>query len=131
MDRKRTYPKLQNTNIKKIRSDRDRFRWIILIFFIGMKNIIKGTSEKLWKKCKWLSFRRNDVFVRNMVLVLGAVFIWRWVWNILDYYFFPYNRLASNLLSIWFGVFLVFLLDEEIKHERRDSKKELSHEQQE
>ncbi len=77
------------------------------------------SSPSLKKKYN-LSLRRNDIFIRNMVLVLGAVFIWRGVRNILDHYFFPHDWLLSNLLSVWFGVFLVFLLDEEIKHDMKD-----------
>lgn len=55
-----------------------------------------------------------------MVLVVGAVLIWRGVWNVLDQYFFVNNFLLSNILSILFGVFLVFLLDEEIKYDLPD-----------
>ncbi len=80
------------------------------------------SSPPLKNKYK-LSLRRNDIFVRNMVLVLGAVFIWRGVWNILDHYFFPHDWLLSNLLSVGFGVFLVFLLDEEIKHDMKDEER--------
>ncbi len=66
------------------------------------------------KNFKGLSLRWNDVFVRNMVLVLWAVFIWRGARNLIDHYFFQSNRLASNIISICIWVFLVFLLDEEI-----------------
>ncbi len=66
-------------------------------------------------KFRGLSFKLDSLFFRNITLILAAVLIWRGIWNILDVYFFPGSILTSNILSIIFGVFLLFVFDSEIE----------------
>jgi hypothetical protein len=58
-----------------------------------------------------LSFKRDDTFIPNLVLCIGVVFVWRWLWNLIDIYFFPENQLASNILAIILWIFCIYLPD--------------------
>ncbi len=58
-----------------------------------------------------LSFNWDKGFIRNLVIVIGVVGVWRGMWDLFDTYFFPGNKLLSDLLSILLGLVLLYLPD--------------------
>lgn len=66
---------------------------------------------KRQKKPKGLSFKLDKYFLRNLVVVLGVVMVWRGLWDIVDKYFLPGNPLLSDVFSIIIGILLLYLPD--------------------
>ena len=58
-----------------------------------------------------LSLNWDKGFIRNLVIAIGVVGVWRGMWDVLDHYFFPNNPLLSDLLCIVFGLLLLYLPD--------------------
>ena len=58
-----------------------------------------------------LSLNWDKGFIRNLVIAIGVVAVWRGMWDLLDTYFFPNNPLLSDLLSVVFGLILLYLPD--------------------
>jgi Fuseless len=58
-----------------------------------------------------LSFKRDETFIPNLVLCVGVVFVRRWLWNLIDLYFFPENQLVSNIVAIVIWIFCIYLPD--------------------
>ncbi|MCF7917644.1 hypothetical protein K9L27_01395 [Candidatus Gracilibacteria bacterium] len=67
--------------------------------------------KKLKNKFQGLSLRWDGDFVRNMVIVIGIVGVWRGLWDLLDMYLFPKNRILSDLTSLILGLLLLYLPD--------------------
>lgn len=78
--------------------------------------------KKTKKILNGLSFKMDALFFRNLTLILATILIWRGVWNYADKYFFPDNFLLSNLLTIIFGIFLLFIFDSEVESEDKKHK---------
>jgi hypothetical protein len=63
----------------------------------------------------------------NIFLTTAAVvMIWRWVWELLDIYLLPNNRVLSLIIGMILWIFLLFVdnekldeLDEKIKNEEK------------
>lgn len=66
------------------------------------------------KDYKGFSLKLDKYFFRNLLVVLGVVMVWRGIWDLLDYYFFPGNQLLSDVLSIVIGVLILYLPDSNI-----------------
>lgn len=64
-------------------------------------------------KLRGLSLRFDPYFIRNLTIILAAIFIWRGIWNLLDFYLFPGNIILSNIMSIALGIILLFIFDTE------------------
>ena len=62
-------------------------------------------------KLRGISLRWDGAFIKNLIIVIGVVAVWRGVWDLLDAYFLPGNRLLSNILSIALGMILLYLPD--------------------
>jgi len=45
-----------------------------------------------------------------LITIVGVIMIWRGIWNLLDHYFFPHNRLISNIGTIVMGLILIIVL---------------------
>jgi len=75
--------------------------------------------KKIKKIFKGLSFKLDSLFFRNLTLILATILIWRGVWNFADKYFFPDSFYLSNLLTIVFGIFLLFVFDSEVEEEEK------------
>lgn len=67
--------------------------------------------KKLEKKVSGISLRWDRDFIKNLVIVIGVVAVWRGMWNLMDHYIFPSNPLLSNLICIVLGIFLLYLPD--------------------
>jgi hypothetical protein len=63
------------------------------------------------KKITGMSFHLDELFIKNLIIVIGVVAVWRGFWDLLDMYFFPGNPLLSDILSICLGIFLLYLPD--------------------
>ncbi len=63
------------------------------------------------KKISGLSLRWDGEFIKNIVIVIGVVAVWRGIWDLLDMYLFPQNQLLSDGVSIILGIFLLYLPD--------------------
>ena len=71
--------------------------------------------KKTNKHFTGLSFNLDPLFLRNLILILAAILIWRGVWSLADEYIFPENFFLSNLFTIAIGFFLLFIFDTEVK----------------
>jgi len=54
--------------------------------------------------------------VRNIIIAIGVVLVWRGVWNIADMYVFPNNPLLSNIISLVVGILILYLPDGTLEH---------------
>ncbi|PJA48729.1 MAG: hypothetical protein CO170_01845 [candidate division SR1 bacterium CG_4_9_14_3_um_filter_40_9] len=45
-----------------------------------------------------------------LITIIGVIMVWRGIWNLLDHYFFPHNRLLSNIGTIIMGIILIVIL---------------------
>ena len=83
--------------------------------------------KRLKRIFKGISFRLDELFFRNLTLILATILIWRGVWNFADKHFLPENFMLSNLISIVVGLLLLFVFDseveEEVKKEKRSTRK--------
>jgi len=61
-----------------------------------------------------LSLSPSRRFLKELVLALAVIFIWYGVWTFLDLYFFPNTLILKIVLPVLFGLFLLYLLDDEI-----------------
>ncbi|MCF7831014.1 hypothetical protein K9M41_03415 [Candidatus Gracilibacteria bacterium] len=73
----------------------------------------------MWKKfkenIKGISLRWDKGFVRNLIVVIGVVFVWRGMWNLIDEYFFPEMSYAwNNIISILLGILILYLPDSSV-----------------
>ncbi len=50
-----------------------------------------------------------------MIVFLGIGFAWSGLWGLIDTYFFPGNPLLSKLISLFLGIFILYLPDEDVK----------------
>jgi len=62
-----------------------------------------------------LSLRPSKVFLKELILALGVIFLWYGVWTFLDMYLLPDSPILKIGLPIVVGLFLLYLLDEETK----------------
>lgn len=63
------------------------------------------------KKISGISLRFDESFLKNLIIVIGVVAVWRGLWDLFDTYFFPENPLLSDMLSVFLGIFLLYLPD--------------------
>jgi hypothetical protein len=56
-------------------------------------------------------FEKKHPILNTLIVAVGAVFIWRGIWGLLDIYFFPNNQVLSYALSAVIG-FLILVLDD-------------------
>ena len=68
--------------------------------------------KRLWKRIfrKIKRFRKdNDSNLNTIVVCISVILVWRWIWDLLDYYVFPNNPLLSDVLCImlWIAVLLI------------------------
>lgn len=54
--------------------------------------------------------------MRNIIIAIGVVLVWRGVWNIADMYVFPNNPLLSNIISLVVGILILYLPDGTLEH---------------
>lgn len=71
--------------------------------------------KKAKKFINGLSLKLDDLFFRNLTLIIATIFIWRGIWNLADKYFFPHDFLASNISVIIVGLVLLFIFDSEVE----------------
>lgn len=64
------------------------------------------------KKTFWSLFVYN---FKLLVLSISVIMVWRWTWNLLDYYFLPEYFLTSNILTIAVWVSIMFLLEYDLE----------------
>lgn len=63
------------------------------------------------KQITGLSLCWDRDFIKNLVIVIGVVAVWRGMWNLMDIYIFPEQPFLSNGLCIVIGVLLLYLPD--------------------
>lgn len=71
----------------------------------------RSMKKKVKQKLGGLSLRWDRGFIRNLIIVIGVVGVWRGIWDLMDSYFFPGNQLLSDILSILLGLALLYLPD--------------------
>lgn len=72
------------------------------------KKVRKALKEKL----TGLSLHWAPDFLRNVVVVIGVVFVWRGIWNLMDEYFFPNLPYGwNNIISVLLGVVILYFPD--------------------
>ncbi len=60
------------------------------------------------KETFWSLFIYNS---KLLILSISVIMVWRWIWNLLDYYFLPQYFLTSNILTIAVWVSIMFFLE--------------------
>jgi hypothetical protein len=68
--------------------------------------------KRLWKRIfrRIKRFRKdNNSNLNTIVVCISVIMVWRWIWDLLDYYVFPNNPLLSDVLCImlWIAVLLI------------------------
>ena len=53
--------------------------------------------------------------INAIIVGLAIVIFWRGAWGLLDLYFFPGNETLSYIISIFLGLFLLFIDDFKLK----------------
>ncbi len=79
-------------------------------------------------KFAWLSFKRDKHFVRNIVIVVGVILVWRGIWMIFDTYLLPEHPLLSSIISIIAGILILYLPDwslESLGGDRKELREEI------
>jgi len=90
-------------------------KYVIIRFNLSIKFMWKKFRKALGKKLTGLSLRWDPDFLRNVVVVVGVVFVWRGIWNLMDKYFFPDLPYAwNNIISILLGALILYLPDSSI-----------------
>lgn len=67
-------------------------------------------------KVSWLSLSRDKHFVRNIVIAVWVILVWRGVWHIADMYLFPDHELISSIVSCAIGIWILYLPDGSLEH---------------
>ena len=67
------------------------------------------------KKFSGLSLHWNNEFIRNIIIVIGIVMVWRGAWALLDMYLFPTKPFLSAIISIIIGAIILYLPDGSLK----------------
>jgi len=67
------------------------------------------------KKFPKVSLKLRSDFFSMIFVVIGVVFVWRGLWNLMDLYIFPDRPVLSNALSILVGILILYLPDEDVK----------------
>ena len=67
-------------------------------------------------KFSWLSLSRDRHFVRNLVIAIGVVLVWRWVWHLADVYLLPQHPVWSSIVSLIVGILILYLPDGTLEH---------------
>lgn len=71
-----------------------------------MNKFVKKFSRKIKK------FRRDYDSNRNIFIVcIAIVMIWKWIWDLLEIYFFPKWPLLSNLVCIIIWIYVLLMDD--------------------
>ncbi len=89
-----------------------------------IKHHLHKHAQIAYNKFKKLRRKRSNM---NIFLTTAAVvMIWRWVWELLDLYLFPNNRMVSLIIWMILWIFLLFVdneeldeLDEKIRNEEK------------
>ncbi|MDD3263151.1 MAG: hypothetical protein PHR61_04925 [Candidatus Absconditabacteria bacterium] len=58
--------------------------------------------------------RKNRTNINILVTTMAIVMIWRGVWGLLDMFVFPNNPFFSYLISVFLGILLLFIDNEEL-----------------
>ncbi len=59
----------------------------------------------------WLSLKQDKYFIRNLVIAIGVVLVWRGIWHLADEYLFPNNETLSSIVSLIAGILILYLPD--------------------
>lgn len=68
-------------------------------------------GKKIKDKFKGLSLNWDNAFIKNLIIVIGVIAVWRGIWDLLDMYLFPEEPLLSDVASVIVGMFLLYLPD--------------------
>lgn len=74
-----------------------------------MSNNNKNKKQDLW----WINI------IHYIIITFATIFIFRWTWNLLDYYYFKDYFIKSNVYSIiiWLWIIILFKVFLKIKKE--------------
>ena len=67
------------------------------------------------KKLPKLSLKMSKYFVFMLFMVVGVVFVWRGVWNLMEIYLLPNHPVLSSVVGIVIGLLILYLPDEDLK----------------
>lgn len=72
--------------------------------------------RKKIKQKTGLSLKPRRYFLRDLIIVVGVILVWRGVWQLADRFLFPGQPILSETLSIIIGLFLLYLPDRDLSH---------------
>jgi hypothetical protein len=61
------------------------------------------------------SLKPNKKFLYTLLAAVGVIFVWKGIWDLLNLYLFPNNPLLSALISLFIGLIILYLPDQDIK----------------
>lgn len=61
-----------------------------------------------------LSLKPRRYFLRDLLIVVGVVLVWRSIWYLADRFLFPENQFASEVVGLVLGLFLLYLPDRDL-----------------
>ncbi len=59
--------------------------------------------------------RRLKKVLYTIIIAFAIICFWRGVWGLLDIYLFPYHTTWSLLFSIFIGVIILYLAENEVE----------------
>lgn len=75
-----------------------------------MKNVKKAPAKNIT-----FSFRLHKKVLYVLLVAVGMILVWRGVWDLVDMYVFLENPLLSALISLFVGLVILYLPDQDIK----------------
>jgi hypothetical protein len=89
-----------------------------------IKHHFKKHAKFAYGKIKILRNKRTNLNI--FLTTVAVVLIWRWIWELVDIYIFPHNRVLSLIIGLIIWIFLLFIdnekldeLDEKIRNEEK------------
>lgn len=77
-----------------------------------IKQHLNKHAQIAYKKIRRLRRKRSNLNI--FLTTVAVVMIWRWVWELLDLYLFPHNRILSLIIGLIVWIFLLFVDNDEL-----------------
>lgn len=72
-----------------------------------IKQEIRKEENMIFHRFKYLKKKHQIIFA--VLISTGVIFVWRGLWNLMDYFWFPNYSLWSNLSGILLGAIILLL----------------------
>lgn len=73
-------------------------------------------KRKPQKKNPQFSFKPRKYFLKDLVIVIGVVLVWRGIWQLADRFVLPSYPILSEILGIIIGLILLYLPEGELSY---------------